>query len=65
MTHLHIPDMSCGHCKAAVTEAIKAIDPSAQIEFDMEARKIALRSAAADEAIQAALVTAGYPSTPV
>lgn len=65
MTTLSIPDMSCGHCKATVEKAIKAIDPAATLDFDMTARTVAVQSAAATDAMRAALMTAGYEATAV
>ena len=65
MTTFHIPDMSCGHCKATVEKAIKLLDPEAHINFDMEARRVALDSAMDAEKVRAALSEAGYPATPV
>lgn len=65
MMTFHIPDMSCGHCKATVEKAIKVIDPKAHINFDMEARRVALDSVMDAEKMQAALAEAGYPATPV
>ena len=65
MTTLSIPDMSCGHCKAIVEKAIKAIDPAATLEFDMPARTVAVQSAAATDAMRAALMTAGYKAVVV
>ena len=65
MTTLSIPDMSCGHCKAIVEKAIKTIDPAATLEFDMPARTVAVQSAAATDAMRAALKTAGYEAVVV
>lgn len=65
MTTFHIPDMSCGHCKAAIEAAIKALDPSAQITFNMEKRDVQLTSQAATENLIAALSKAGYPASAV
>lgn len=65
MTTFHIPDMSCGHCKAAVQKAITVLDPGAQINFDMETRRIALDSTMDASKVQATLADAGYPATPV
>lgn len=65
MTTFHIPDMSCGHCKATVEKAITILDPEAHIHFDMEARQIALDSALSIAKVQAALAEAGYPATSV
>ena len=65
MTTFHISDMSCGHCKATIEKTIKAIDPEAHINFDMDARRIALDSVVGAAKIQAALAEAGYPATSV
>lgn len=65
MTTFHIPDMSCGHCKATVDKAITILDPEAHINFDMEVRQIALDSALSIANVQAALAEAGYPATSV
>lgn len=65
MNNFHIPDMSCGHCKATVEKTIHALDPAARIEFDMAARRISLNSGTEAARVQAALAEAGYPATPV
>lgn len=65
MATFHIPNMSCGHCKATVEKAIKDLDPEAHINFDTEARRIALDSVIEAAKVQAALAEAGYPATPV
>lgn len=28
----HVPDISCGHCTAAIDKALKAIDPDARVD---------------------------------
>ncbi|WP_050526543.1 heavy-metal-associated domain-containing protein [Pseudorhodobacter aquimaris] len=65
MTKLHVPDMSCGHCKATVAKTIHALDPEARVDFDMDARQITVNSGSRMAAIQAALEVAGYPTTPI
>lgn len=65
MTTFHIPDMSCGHCKATIEKAIKVLDPEAHINFDMEARRVALDSVMEAAKVQAALSDACYPATSV
>ena len=65
MTTFHIPDMSCGHCKATVEKTILALEPTAQIEFDMAARRISVESSTDTVRVQAALAEAGYPASPV
>ncbi len=63
MSVFSVPKMSCGHCKATITEALEAIDDTVEIDADMEAREIDVFSEAGDEAILAALEKAGYPAT--
>ena len=64
MTTFHIPDMSCGHCKATVEKSIRALDPAAQIEFDMPARRVSVKSSAEAARVQAVLAEAGNTSSP-
>ncbi|MCB1400559.1 MAG: heavy-metal-associated domain-containing protein, partial [Rhodobacteraceae bacterium] len=35
---LSVPEMSCGHCKAAIESALAAV--GAKADFDMESREI-------------------------
>jgi copper chaperone CopZ len=65
MTTFHIPDMSCGHCKATVEKTIRALDPAAQIEFDMAARRISVESSTDAGRVRTALAEAGYPAASV
>ncbi|MBU2891560.1 MULTISPECIES: heavy-metal-associated domain-containing protein [Celeribacter] len=62
MSVFSVPDMSCDHCKAAITEALEAVDDTVEIDVDMDAREIDVFSDAGDEAILAALKAAGYPA---
>lgn len=64
MHHFTLPDMSCGHCVAAITEALKAADAQARVEIDREARTAAVDSALSRDALAAALTEAGYPPAP-
>ena len=57
MCTFHLPDMSCGHCVAA----LKAVDPEVQLEFQREARTVQVGSAAEEARLVAALTEAGYP----
>jgi len=56
-----LPDMSCGHCVAAITQALKAADAQAGVEVDLPAKTATVDSALAREALAAALNEAGYP----
>lgn len=63
MYEFDIPDMSCGHCVATVTKAIKAADPEATADIDLGNRKAKVSSAVDPKSIGAAMEDAGYPST--
>lgn len=60
----HLPDMSCGHCARAVTEAVQALDAQARVVVDLPAKRAEVDSSAAPEALAAALTEAGYPPAP-
>lgn len=63
MLKLNVPDMSCGHCAAAVTKAVKEVDDSAVVEIDLPSRTVAVKTAADPAKLGAALADAGYPAT--
>lgn len=58
----NIPAMSCGHCVGAVTQAVKSLDPAAQVNVDLPARKVVVQSSQERQAVAAALAEAGYPA---
>jgi copper chaperone len=64
MHRFTLPDMSCGHCVAAITEALKGADAQARIEIDREAKTAQVDSALPRDALAAALSEAGYPPAP-
>ena len=41
MAIFHVPDMSCGHCKASITATLNTNGADALI-FDMEARTVSV-----------------------
>ncbi len=61
MHRFTLPDMSCGHCVAAITEALQALDAQARIAIDRDARTAEVDSALPRETLAAALAEAGYP----
>ena len=62
MTTLSIPDMTCGHCKAAVTQALTALDPGAKVEIDLTARTARVDSPTPPAEMIAALDRIGFPA---
>ena len=65
MHRYSVPKMSCGHCAGTIDQAVKAIDPSADVTIDIQARQVAVRSSAAAERIEQAIRSAGYETAPV
>lgn len=63
MLTLHVPDMSCGHCSGVITKALKGLDPSAVIGFDMHNHLVQVDTKAAADAVLTAVDAAGYPAT--
>jgi copper chaperone len=63
MTKLDVPDMSCGHCKAAVENAVAAVDAGAHVDVDLKNRTVSIQSAVADAALIDALKEGGYQAT--
>lgn len=61
MHRFTLPDMSCGHCVAAITEALKAADAHAHIEIDRPTQTAAVQSDLPRATLAAALAEAGYP----
>jgi copper chaperone len=61
MHQFTLPDMSCGHCAAAIIAALQAADGQAQITIDREARTARVDSALSRDTLAAVLSEAGYP----
>ena len=59
-----VPDMSCGHCAAAIETALRTVDDMAEIRCDLAGKSVAVETTAGGEAVMAALAAAGYPATP-
>ena len=64
MTKFNVPDMSCGHCTAAIEKAVTAADEGADLEFDLDAHTVTVSSALDDAALAGILEKEGYPATP-
>ena len=60
----NVPDMSCGHCAAAIEAAIKGQDPGASVACDLDSRRVVVDSALSGAAIAETLSGAGYEATP-
>jgi copper chaperone CopZ len=63
MTRLSIPDMNCGHCKAAVTAALTAVAGVVSVRVDLDDRTAQIDGAAPLAELLSALDRAGYPAS--
>lgn len=60
-----VPDMSCGHCTAAIEKSVKAADPAASVTCDLTDRRVKIDSALSPDQLAAAIKDAGYDAAPV
>ena len=62
-TILLVEGMSCGKCAARVTKAIQAQAPDAQVQVELETKRVTVAPAYADpQALAQAVTDAGYPA---
>ena len=55
-----IEAMTCGHCVRAITEALRGLDPGAQVEADLAKNQVDFRGNADTAAVRGAIEEAGY-----
>ncbi len=65
MTEFLVEGMSCGHCVAAVTEAIHQLDPAAGVDVDLGTKHVRVHSDVEPFLLAQALADAGYLPEPV
>ncbi len=58
----NVPDMSCGHCTAAIEKAILEAESGARIACDLESRTVTVECSLSPESIKSILLEAGYDS---
>ncbi len=55
-----VQGMTCGHCAGAVTRAVKALDPTAEVKVDLPTGKVEVQSQQDATAIARAIEEEGY-----
>lgn len=58
-----VPDMSCGHCTAAIEKSVKSADPAATVSCDLSSRTVEITSSLSTDALNRAFRSAGYEAT--
>ena len=64
MIKFQVADMTCGHCVATVTKAIKALDAEASVKIDLAAHRVEVESARSAADLQSVFVAAEYTPLP-
>ena len=60
MLDLTIPDMTCGGCARGVTQAVKSVDPTAELVIDLDTHMVQVKTSASADAVKNAIVEAGF-----
>jgi copper chaperone len=55
-----VQGMTCGHCERAVTQAVKQVDPQAQVRIDRASALVEVQSQAPREQLAKAIADQGY-----
>ena len=59
-----VTGMTCGHCERAVNQAVKNLDPAAEVKIDRSANRVEVESTQPREALAAAIAGEGYSVAP-
>jgi len=60
---LKVPDMACGACVQAITQAVVALDSDAIVKADSQTKQVTVETQASESSIRDAIATAGYNPT--
>lgn len=55
-----VSGMTCGHCEKAVTQAIKRVDPSAEVKIDRAQNRVDVITGENRSLIASAIAQEGY-----
>jgi copper chaperone len=55
-----VPGISCGHCKAAIESEVGKLDGVESVDVDIDGRTVTVGGSAGEDAVRAAIDTAGY-----
>lgn len=61
----HVPDMSCGHCKASIEKAIAELDAGADVTVHLDSKTVDIDSGQPSDQIIASLQQIGFQATAV
>jgi copper chaperone len=55
-----VPGISCGHCKSAIEGEVAKLEGVQTVVVDIDGRSVTVDGEATDDAVRAAIDTAGY-----
>ncbi len=55
-----VQGMTCGHCERAVAQAVKSVDPAAEVKIDRSTGRVDVQSDQPHDAIAKAIAEEGY-----
>ncbi len=55
-----VTGMTCGHCEKAVVQALRQVDPQAQVSIDRTQNRVQVESTQSREALAKAIAEEGY-----
>ena len=59
-----VPGIHCGHCEAAVTQELEAVEGVETVAVDLDSKRVTVSgSGLADDALRAAIGEAGYEAS--
>lgn len=65
MHRYSVPKMTCGHCAGTIDQAVKAVDPKAEVTIDIKARQVSVRTRVEEAQIAGAIRSAGFEADPI
>jgi copper chaperone len=65
MIEFTVQDMTCGHCAASITQAVKSADPEGRCEIDLATKRVKVESVLSPDRVAAAITKAGFTPSPV
>ena len=58
---LKVPSMACSACANTITQAVKTVDPTAEVEADTKTKIVKVETQQPDQIVKDAIASAGYP----
>lgn len=60
MIEVTVPDMTCGSCVRAITNAVQGADPQAKVDVSLSDRRVRVDSALSREQVEQRIAQAGF-----